>query len=345
MMRALVLAAGAATRLRPLSPDLPKPLAPVANRPVLAWVLDHLDSAGVTEIGVIVPAGALSLYQRVLGGRTPAGTPITWLGEPQPVGSAGALRDQRAFIGHGPVLVVPADIICPVDLRDLIAHHAAHPRPVTVAASWRDARVWDGDILVPHPGHTARYLFKPGPQAPSRLGSTGTWLIEPALLDRIPPAGFVDLSSQTLPALSPSEVGLFDAGEVYLRDVGTVATLLRGNLDAVQHVTRAPLPPTLPGTRVMAEPGAVIEGGAVVDGPVLIGAGALVRSGARLLGPAVIGAGAVLGVNCQVERALVLPGAVVAPDQKVSGEVAGDGATAVRTLLDHAPVDHAQERS
>ncbi|MGH8919435.1 MAG: sugar phosphate nucleotidyltransferase [Actinomycetes bacterium] len=336
MMRALVLAAGSATRLRPLSPDLPKPLTPVANRPVLSWVLDHLDTAAVTEIGVIVPAGAVGLYERVLGAFTQAGTTITWLGEEQPVGSAGALRDQRAFIDGGPALVVPADIICPVDLSGMIAHHAAHRRAVTVAASLRDPRGWDGDILVSHPGHTARYLFKPGPKAPSRLGSTGTWLVEPALLDRIPPAGFVDLSSQTLPALPPSEVGLFDTGEVYLRDVGTLLMLLRGNLEAVQQENDLPLPPPLPGTRVMAEPGALIEDGAVVDGPVLIGAGAQVRSGAHVLGLVVIGPGAVLGLDCRVERALVLPGAVVPPYERVAGQVVGDGAAAVRALLKHA---------
>lgn len=336
MIRALVLAAGSATRLRPLSPDLPKPLAPVVNRPVLDWVLTHLDTVAVSEIGVIVPAGAVGLYERIFGRFTDAGTPITWLGEDVPVGSAGALRDQRGFLGNSTVLVVPADIICPVDLTRMMAHHAAYRRVVTVAASPRDLRVWDGDVLVPCPGFTARYFFKPGWQAPSRLGSTGTWLIEPALCDRILSTGYVDLSSQTLPGLSPSDVGLFDTGEVYLRDVGTLQMLLQGNLEAVQQTIRLPLPPPVPGTQIRLELGAVIEDGAVVEGPVLLGEGARVQAGACLLGPAVVGPDAILSAGSQVERSLVLANAVVRPRDRVKGQVVGDGASVVRSLLDHA---------
>src|SRR4051812_32584533 len=95
-VRALVLAGGAGTRLEPWTPLLPKPMAPVGTRPVLYWVLGHLDTAtGIDEVGVIVRETEVELYATIIGTRTPAGRPVRWLAEPEPLGTGGALRYQH----------------------------------------------------------------------------------------------------------------------------------------------------------------------------------------------------------------------------------------------------------
>lgn len=213
-MRALVLAGGKGTRLRPLTPTLPKPFAPVANRPVLEWVLDHLDTAAVDTIGVIVPAHSADLFERGFGARTGAGTPIAWLLEQEPLGTGGGLRAHREFFDDGPVLVVPADILCPVALPELIAHHSHHRPAVTVAVMARDMTVWDGDVTVVTPDSPTTYLFKPGPSAPSGLGSTGTWIVEPDLIDAIPEGSVADFSSAILPSLPASSLRLSALGSI-----------------------------------------------------------------------------------------------------------------------------------
>ncbi|MER8119049.1 NDP-sugar synthase [Streptomyces sp. NPDC094031] len=329
-MKALVLAGGQGSRLRPLTPTLPKPLAPVANRPALAWVLDHLDRAGVEETGVIVPVADLTLYKRIIGTTTPAGTPVRWLPEAAAVGTGGCLRQQAAFFGRGPVLVVPADIVSSVDLARLVAHHHAVGAAVTVAAVARNGAQWAGDVLVPdpaRPGTAAAYRFKP--VSTGRLmGSTGAWVVEPDVLDRIPVHGFTDFSSQTLPALPAPGMclGLFDAGEVYLRDIGTPAKLLTGNQEAAAGVAPQNLPST-PGR------GARVDSSAHVGEQVLIGEGAEVAEAVRLTGPAVIGPHAHVGAGAHLDGVLVLPGAHVDAGSQVAGEIVGAPGRARDVLL------------
>lgn len=328
-MRALVLAGGSGTRLRPWTPTLPKPLAPVANRPVVGWVLDHLDSAeDIDEIGVVVTPGQVDLYATILGNYSAAGRPVHWLTEPEPLGTGGALRHQRDFVGDDPVVVVPGDIICPVDLDGAIAHHRALHPAVTVAVTPRKLTVWDGDIvLVDDTGRAMAYLFKPGRNAPSNLGSTGTWVVEPALIDSLP-EGFLDFSSDVLPSLS-GRLAAYDTGEVYLRDVGTPESLLAGNHEAITGM--APLPRLSRDGAASVELGAVIEPGARVTGTVLLGQGARVCDGAYVCGPTVIGPDAVIEIGAHVEAAVVLPGAVVRGH--VLASVVGDPNRALEVLI------------
>ncbi|MFF3730706.1 sugar phosphate nucleotidyltransferase [Streptomyces sp. NPDC002476] len=326
-----MLAGGQGSRLRPLTPMLPKPLAPVANRPVLAPVLEHLDRSGIEETGVIVPVADLTLYQRIIGTRTPAGAPVRWLPEAAAAGTGGCLRQQAAFFAGEPVLVVPADIVSSADLTRLIGHHRSVGAAVTVAAVARDGALWAGDVLVPgraRSGTAAGYHFKPASSSGQLLGSTGAWVVEPDVLDRIPEHGFTDFSSHTLPGLPApgAPLGLFDAGEIYLRDIGTPAKLLTGNLEAAAGRTPAAVP-TAPGA------GAEIDPSADVGEQVLIGEGARIAADVRLKGPAVIGPHAVVGAGAHVESALVLPGAHVAAGTRVVGEVVGDPVRTREVLL------------
>ncbi|MFF8917841.1 sugar phosphate nucleotidyltransferase [Streptomyces sp. NPDC015032] len=334
-MKALVLAAGLGSRLSRWTPALPKPFAPVANRPVLAWVLDHLDTAGVEGIGVVVPSGSLALYEKAFGTRTMAGTPVTWLAEYTALGTGGSLRDQSAFFAGAPAVVVPADIVSGVDLAALIGHHARAGAAVTVAAVPRDGEMWEGDVLIPDPdmlGRAAAYAFKPHPRAGTRMGSTGAWVVDPAVLPYIS-EGFCDFSSEVLPRLTGLglTLGLFAAGEgVYLRDIGTPAKLLTGNQEAVRGFTpAAPLPLSGPAPRV--------GDGARVGAHVVIGPGARVGPGASIVGPSVIGANAELGAGAVVTASVLLPGARVPAGARIDSDVVGTGEQALEALLAYAP--------
>jgi len=335
-MKALVLAAGQGSRLGRWTPALPKPFAPVANRPVLAWVLEHLDTADVEEIGVIVPGNSMALYEQAFGTRTVAGTPVTWLPEHMPLGTGGCQRDQAAFFAGAPAVIVPADIISGVDLCALIAHHARTGAAVTVAAVPRDGEVWQGDVLVPdpdEPDRAAAYAFKPQPGSGTRLGSTGAWLVDPAVFPHIPKGRFCDFSSEVLPQLTGLGIrlGLFDAGAgVYLRDIGTPAKLLTGNQEAVRGLT-----PAAP--RPLSGPAPLIGDGAKVDDQVAIGPGARIGAGTSVVGPSVIGANAEIGPGAVVTASVILPGGRVSAGSRIEAEVVGTGEQALQALLDYAP--------
>ncbi|MEU6349891.1 NDP-sugar synthase [Streptomyces sp. NPDC047072] len=335
-MKALVLAAGQGSRLSRWTPALPKPFAPVANWPVLSWVLHHLDTAGIDDIGVIVPGDSLDLYAKGFGTRTPEGTPVTWLAERTPLGTGGCLRAQADFFAGAPAVVVPSDIVSGVGLKALIAHHAQVGAPVTVAAVPRDGMAWQGDVLVPDPdlpGRAAAYAFKPRASAGMRMGSTGAWVVDPSVFAHIPVDRFCDFSSEVLPRLTGLGVplGLFDAGEdVYLRDIGTPAKLLVGNQEAVRGLTPS-APRQLPGSAPL------IASGADIGAEVVVGPGARIGAGARIVGPSVIGSYAEVGRGAVVTAAVLLPGARVEEGTHVESDIIGTGGEAREALLACGP--------
>lgn len=317
-MKALILANGRATRLGPLSQAVLKALLPVANRPVIWYVLQSLREAGLDEIGITVGPDTRPLIDYVASLDEPR-LRVDFLWETRRSGTGGALRDHRAYLDGAPAVVVPADIIAGVDIAALVRHHRAHPAAVTVAVTPQDPARWDGDFLVADGPLATSYLFKPGPAAPSRLGSTGAWVVDPRALSLVPADGFCDFSAQVLPRLPTRELplGAFDAGVVYQRDVGVPRRFYDANIEAVTGSSPAGryLPPARPRTAA--------DGPHVVHGPVLIGPDVQVHSSAHLHGPTVIGSGCVIGPHARVVSSVLLPGSVVPAHTLLSTSVFG----------------------
>lgn len=317
-MKALILANGRADRLGPLSLAAPKALLPIANRPVIWYVVQSLREAGIEEIAVTVgpQTRALADYVEPLGG---PGCPVRCLWERSRTGTGGALRDHLDYMEGEPIVVVPADIIAGVDIDALIRQHRAHPASVTVAVARQDPARWDGDFLVTDGPVVKEYLFKPGAGSPSALGSTGSWVVHPDVVPLIPRTGFCDFSAQVLPHLPRAgrSLGAYDAGVVYQRDVGVPQRYWEGNIEAVSG--RSPASRYLPGPSPAAPPG----GAAIVRGPVLIGPDVTAHPSARIYGPAVLGRGSVIGAHATIASSVVLPGSRIPPYSLLSGSVFG----------------------
>jgi NDP-sugar pyrophosphorylase family protein len=322
-VKALVLAGGMATRLEPLSARIPKALVPVANRPVLSHVLRNLKAAAITDIGITCSPGAEAMTG-YFGTGQEHGVSITWLREPVPAGTGGALRDNREFFEGEPVLVVPADIIAAIDITALIADYLRYPAAVTLTVAPRDLSSWNGDIVVADGPDGVSYHFKPGRNALSDLGSLGTWIVDPRALDLIP-AGFADFSSDILPRLPVPGCGLgvYDAGDIYQRDFGVFHSFHAGNLEAVRGLAGVELPRAVP----------VGDRDAVAHGPVLIGADAVIEPGAHIYGPAVIGPAATVSAGAQVVASVILPGAHIPPGMIAAFGVFGNPSCLLEAMM------------
>jgi mannose-1-phosphate guanylyltransferase/mannose-1-phosphate guanylyltransferase/phosphomannomutase len=330
-MRAMVMAAGLGTRLRPITNAIPKPVVPVGNVAIVEQLVRLLAAHGADEVIANLHWFPDQVRGR-LGDGSALGVEVTYRHEEELLGTAGGVRNVGDFLTApgDDFLVLAGDALTDADLGALMAAHRANDGVATLGVK----KVTDvseyGVIVTGSDGRVQGFQEKPDPaEALSDLCNCMIYAFGPELFDYFPRAEMpdpVDFANDVFPALLAGDVPFYvHEIDTYWNDVGTLPEYLRGNLDAV---TGAVALPRLGGELGEGElPGGVAAGeGVEVDGPVLFGDGCEIGAGAALTGPLVIGAGTKVGAGAQVKEALLLPGARV-PDGGVLGRgIAGDAA-------------------
>lgn len=327
-MRAMVMAAGLGTRLRPITHAIPKPVVPVGNVAIVEQLVRHLANHGVREV-----IANLHWFPEQVEGRLGDGSAfessVTYRHEEELLGTAGGVRGVKDFLtADGDFLVLAGDALTDVDLSGLVRAHRAHDGVATLAVK----RVADvsqyGVILTDADGRIQGFQEKPDPaEALSDLVNCMVYAFSPEVFDYFPLEEMpdpVDFANDVFPALLEADIP-FHVHEIdsYWNDVGTLPEYLQGNLDAVEGLVEMP---RLGGTFAHGEPPAELElpSDVEVSGNVLFGHGCEIGAGASIVGPAVIGAGAVVGAGAEVKEALLLPGAVIADGGILARGIAGD---------------------
>ena len=292
-MKAMVLAAGLGTRLRPLTHEIPKPVVPVLGRPLCGWAMEFLREHGATEFLLNLHHGPEAVRERVLswaGGRFPT----EFLFEPQILGTGGGIGNAREFLRGGTFLTANSDVVARFPLGEAVARHRAGGALATLVLFPDPARRYT-PVRIREDGRIAG--FGAGAPAGAFEGFyTGYQVVEPELLEHIPrgrPSCIIretyePLIARGAPILACMSDGLF-------LDFGTPADYLTATL--------ALLAEGHPDPRVFVHPRAIVGIGAMV-GP-----------------DAVVEEGAVVGPGASVRRAILWPGATVAPGQTVEGGI------------------------
>ena len=323
-MKALVLAGGKGTRLRPFTYSGPKQLVPIANVPVLHYVVRQLVRAGIVDIGVIV-GDTEEQIRESLGGGQAFGARITYLHQPAPLGLAHAVLTARDFLGEDLFLMVLGDNLLLEELGPFATEFATTGRPAVILKEVPDPRQFgvaevDGNRLL-------RVVEKPA-VPPTNLAVIGIYALTPAV--------FGVIQHQRPSARGELEItdafnGLIASGievearttDAYWIDTGKTADLLSANR-AVLDARHSPLValagvPSVAGDVFVADDAIVVE--SVLRGPVVIGPGArIVRS---RIGPYVaVGAHAVVE-HSSVENSILMDHATVASCAGLSASIVG----------------------
>jgi NDP-sugar pyrophosphorylase family protein len=238
-MRAMILAAGLGTRLRPLTDTIPKPLLPVGGAPLIAWNMLLLRKHGITDI--IVNLHHLgTLIEKALGEGEAYGVRLTYSREERILGTGGGIKQAEWFFNGEPFLVVNADTLHEVNLTALIAQHARHGGPATmVLRDDPDAARW-GEVLL----DDAQHIVSIGGRGRSASGGltsrmfAGVHVLHPKLLADVPLGHQTSIIDAYVRALERGEtIGGFDyAG--YWSDIGTPERLETARRDADAGVIR-----------------------------------------------------------------------------------------------------------
>jgi mannose-1-phosphate guanylyltransferase/mannose-1-phosphate guanylyltransferase/phosphomannomutase len=320
----MVMAAGLGTRLRPLTWDVPKPVVPVANRPIMEHVLRLLARQGFHDVVANLHWFPDAIRSR-FGDGSSLGLAIEYSHEEELLGTAGGVRNVSDRFTDGPFVVMAADPLTDVDLVDLAEAHRRHGGIATLAVK-RVADVSEyGVVITGSDGRIQGFQEKPDPaEALSDLASCMIYVLEPEIFDYFPDKPAVDFALDVFPALLESDVP-FHVHETsaYWNDVGSIPEYLQGNLDALDGAVAVDLGGDVVDGSENEESPSEADGGWLHTGRVLLGEGAQIAEGARLDGPVVVGQGACVGAGAQVKSSVILPEAEIAAEAMLVGAIAG----------------------
>jgi NDP-sugar pyrophosphorylase family protein len=302
-MKAVVLVGGEGTRLRPLTETVPKPLLPVANRPFLHRVLDHVAEHGVHEVVLSSP-----YLEETFGAFIDErhGDPkITWITESHPLGTGGAVVNAMPHLDPEPFLVLNGDILTDLDLSSLVAFHRAHDAVATITLSFvEDARPF-GLVATEPGGRVLEFREKPAELVPGNVNA-GTYVLDPSALEGWPAGEMISIEREIYPALIDADSPVFGfVTDAYWMDLGTPEKYLQAHVDLLRG-------------RI---------GDIHVPAP-LVGEGAVIDPSARLGTLVVVGAGASVGARATVEESVLHAGCLVGEGATVTGSVLGPGSVA-----------------
>ena len=230
----MVLAAGLGTRLRPITHEIPKPLVPVANRPIMEHILELLAGHGMTQIVANLHWYADTIRDR-FGDGSELGVELTYSYEEELLGTAGGVRNVRDFFGDEPFVVMAADALTDIDLSALIRTHERNDWIATLAVKQVKDTTEYGVVVTGDDGAIQGFQEKPEPaDALSDLANCMIYVFEPEIFDHFPDKQEVDFALDVFPALLEAAVPFgVHATEDYWNDVGSLPEYLQGNLDVL----------------------------------------------------------------------------------------------------------------
>ncbi|MBI2829375.1 MAG: NDP-sugar synthase [Acidobacteria bacterium] len=314
-MKAILLAGGQGTRLRPLTIHTPKPIVPIFNRPFLHYQLDLLKQ--VPEIDEVI----LSLsYQprrieEIFGDGSALNIKIRYVVEPVPLGTAGAVKYAGADLIE-PIVVFNGDVLTQIDLAAVIRLHRARNARATIVLTPVENPTAYGLVETDPEGNVRRFVEKPrADQVTTNHINAGIYVLEPDTFGRIPSDVPWSIERSYFPSLiERNETFIAYIYDGYWIDIGTPEKYTRVHRDIMdgRYVTAPFLDLPAPRTSVAAD--ARIEDGATVEGPCFIDQGVLIKAGAR------IGRYSVIGRQTRVDEDASIDGAILWPNCRVSRE-------------------------
>jgi NDP-sugar pyrophosphorylase family protein len=338
-MKAILLAGGKGTRLRPLTVHTPKPIVPIFNRPFLHYQIDQL--LQVPEIDEVI----LSLnYQprrieEILGEGEGLGIRIRYVVEPMPLGTGGAIRYAGDQLRES-VVVFNGDVLTQVDVRAVLAMHRERKAKATIVLTPVDNPRAYGLVETDADGNIQRFLEKPGEdEITCNTINAGIYVLEPDTFDRIPKDVAWSIERSYFPSLierGETFVAYVDNG--YWIDIGTPAKYLQVHRDIMDGRYSAPPFAGLGHGRPWVSPEAKIEEGAAIHGPCFIDEGAVIKAGASILPYSVIGRQTHVEAGAVVDGSIIWPNGWVGPEATLRGSILGRNCHIGRNVAVDTPV-------
>ena len=315
-MKAVILAGGEGTRLRPLTCNTPKPMAPILNRPFLEHMLSHLRGHGVDR-AILTLCYLPDVIQSHFGDGQGMGTLLSYTLEEEPLGTAGAVKNVEQEL-DGAFFVLNGDIFTDMDLQDMIRFHRESGAMVTIALTQVEDPSAFGVVETDASGRVLRFLEKPPPgETTSDWINAGIYLVEPEALAHAPSGEFYMFERGLFPSLLEMGAPVYGyRSRSYWVDLGTPASYMKVHRDMLPKAAR-----NADYSQSSVHPSAR------VSGATLLGKGCSIGPGAVIEGPAVLGDGCTVGEGAKIADSILWKGVAIGPGASLNGCIVGDGAS------------------
>ena len=325
-MKAMVLAAGKGTRLKPLTGVIPKPVAPVAGKPIIEYIFELLAASGFEEVHVNIHYLAQVILERYGETTVVDGMPVHFSREEWLAGTAGGVR-RLADRFDDTFVVIMGDALTDVDLREIVAFHKERGALATLALRRVEDTSQYGVVELDGQNNIVGFQEKPHPsEATSNLANTGIYVLEPEVLDYIPEGAFFDFANDVFPLLlEAGERFVGYEGKFYWSDVGTLESYRQAQCDVLAGEVRVCLPGRSHGDGLRLDRDAWLHPKALLEGRTIICRDAVVGREVTLSGGVTVGTGCWVHPGATVKRSVLLPGAYIGDGAYLEDCIVGPG--------------------
>lgn len=320
-MKAVIMAGGESTRLRPLTCKHPKPMVPVMNRPVMEYIVELLKKHGFTDIIVTLFYLPDAIRQH-FGDGSQFGVKMRYFVEEFPLGTAGSVRNAKKYLDDT-FLVISGDTLTDIDLARIVEFHQEKKALATLALSRVDNPLEYGVVMTDEQGRVTRFLEKPNwSEVFSDLVNTGIYVLEPEIFDYFGDKQVFDFSKDLFPLLLEKNEPLYALlCPEYWCDIGSLQQYRQAHYDMLAGRVKARLAAEELRPGLLVEEGAVIDERAKIEGPCYVGQGSKVRAGARLGPYSVLGRKVTVNEGCAVKRSILWDQVFVGKKTELVGSV------------------------
>ena len=304
-MKAVIMAGGEGARLRPLTCDLPKPMVPVMNIPVIEHVIDLLKNHGIYEIAITL-AYLPQKIREYLGNGAGMGVSLRYFIEDTPLGTAGSIKNAENFLDDT-FVVISGDSLTNLDITAALEFHRSNKSKATLVLSRVDVPLEYGVVLTDENGTVTGFLEKPSwGEVFSDTVNTGTYILEPEILDLIPNDDKYDFSLELFPRLLSLKEPMF--GYVmsgYWYDIGDLRSYLQAHYDVMAGKINIKINGTEYKKNVWVGPGTKIEQNAEINGPCVIGANCRIGNGTSIENHSVLGDNNIIEDEVSIKKSVI----------------------------------------
>lgn len=325
-MRAVLMAGGSGTRLRPLTCNLPKPMVPVLNRPIAEHIINLLKRHGLKEIIATLHYLPDVMRDYFQDGRE-FGVKINYCVEDeQPLGTAGCVKNVEAMLDDT-FLVISGDSIADFNLTEAIAFHKQKKAKATIILTRVANPLEFGVVITDKDGRIQKFLEKPAiSEIISDTVNTGTYILEPEVLQYLPPHEESDFSTDLFPLLLEKGEPIYGyIADAYWCDVGHLESYREAHYAALEKRVKLEFAYQEIDNGIWIGENTYVHPTAKIEAPVLIGHNCRIGQGAKILGGTIIGDNVVVGDYAELNRPIIWNGVIIGEECSLSGCVVARG--------------------